>query len=97
MNELSSFEKYGEMAKSYMTKNREWMGLKDLSESEFTHVCEIARSILLSRDGILKGGSFVQAIINNDLRGAVNYADATCAKAIKSFVVLYQNCDSYNY
>jgi hypothetical protein len=94
-NVTDKIDQYEIVAKRYLTKNREWAGLENLSEEEFAHVCNIGKSILLTRDGILQGGSFVQAVVNNDLKGAINRADATCIKALKGFVALNHNCDIF--
>jgi hypothetical protein len=45
----------------------------------------------MSRDGIRPGGSFVEAICNNNLREAVNRADLTAIRGIKFFVYCYNN------
>ena len=42
------------------------------------HLVSVAASILMLRDGIQSGGGFAQAVINNDLEGAINRADMTC-------------------
>jgi hypothetical protein len=37
-------------------------------------------------------GSFVESIINNDLRGAVDRADSECIKHLRTFVLTKHNC-----
>jgi len=44
---------------------------------EQKHVVEIGSSIMMYRDGILNGGGFVTAFVNNDLIDAINRADKT--------------------
>ena len=44
---------------------------------EQRHVVQIGSSIMMHRDGILNGGGFVTAFVNNDLIDAVNRADKT--------------------
>jgi hypothetical protein len=78
-----------------MVKNRTYFGLSEMTEDEFSHVCDLASSVLLTRDGVMLGGSFVRAIVDNDLNGAVGRADATAIKALKAFVVLKNNCDVF--
>jgi hypothetical protein len=59
------------------------------------HAIDVAASVLMTRDGVLQGGSFVQAIIDNNLREAINRADDTCIKYLKFFVAINHNCGSY--
>jgi hypothetical protein len=47
-------------------------------DEEKDHIVSVAASILMLRDGIQSGGGFAQAVINNDLEGALNRADSTC-------------------
>ena len=42
------------------------------------HIVSVAASILMLRDGVQMGGGFAQAVINNDLEGAIDRADITC-------------------
>jgi len=42
------------------------------------HLKDIVSSVMMTRDNIRPGGSFVQAVCNNDLFDAVNRADTEC-------------------
>ena len=44
---------------------------------------------------VLMGGSFAQAIVDNNLREAINRADDTCIKYLKFFSIINYNCGSY--
>ena len=44
------------------------------------HVVQIGQSIMMHRDGILNGGGFVTAFVNNDLLQAISRADDTISK-----------------
>jgi hypothetical protein len=45
-------------------------------------------SVLQTRDGGIPGGSFVQAIVKNDLSGSYNRADSTNRKVIPFYIIL---------
>ena len=59
-----------------------------LTEEEMTHVKSIGVSVLQTRDGGLQGGSFVQAVVKNDLSGSYNRADSTNSKVIPFYIIL---------
>jgi hypothetical protein len=54
-------------------------GVSDYSD----HIIDIIVSVMMDRDGIMQGGGFVQAICNNDLRGAISRADEDCTKHLR--------------
>jgi hypothetical protein len=55
---------------------------------EVKHMAELGASIMLTRDGILQGGSLVKAVVDNDLYGAIARADTTVIKGVKYFLQL---------
>lgn len=61
------------------------------------HVIRIIKSVMMHRDGVLSGGGFVEAVVNNDLRQAVGRADATCYGALKVIVAANIHCYVENY
>jgi hypothetical protein len=61
------------------------------TDEDFSHVCNIAASIMMTRDSVLMGGSFAQAVVDNDLDGAINRADITCRQHLDFFV----HCKKY--
>lgn len=68
-----------------------WYGTQmavSLSPQEMEHVLNIGLSVLQTRDGGIPGGSFVQAIVNNDLSGAFGRADSTNLKSIPFYIDL---------
>lgn len=68
-----------------------WYGTQmgvSLSPQEMGHVLNIGLSVLQTRDGGIPGGSFVQAIVNNDLSGAFGRADNINLKAIPFYIIL---------
>lgn len=62
-----------------------------LSEADKKHIAFIAASVMMTRDGFLQGGSFVQAIIQNDLECAVTRADKLMSKCIPFMVYVKRN------
>ncbi len=69
----------------------EWYGRQTketLTEEEISHVTSVGVSVLQTRDGGIPGGSFVQAIVKNDLSGSYNRADSTNRKVIPFYIIL---------
>lgn len=57
------------------------------------HIIDIIVSVMRTRDGVgPMGGSFVQAIVDNDLFEAVSRADQDCLKNIRIIVAAKRNC-----
>lgn len=55
------------------------------------HILDILISVMLSRDKIQKGGSFVEAVCSNQLAQAINRADNECMQNLKLIVNTYNN------
>lgn len=56
------------------------------------HIVNIIASVMMTRDGVgLKGGGFVQSVIDNDLYGAISKADAECYQHLKLIVAAKTN------
>ena len=69
----------------------QWYGTQmavTLTEEEMNHVINIGTSILQTRDGGIQGGSFVQAVVDNDLSRTYNRADSTNRKVIPFYIIL---------
>jgi hypothetical protein len=62
--------------------------METLTEEEISHVTSVGVSVLQTRDGGIPGGSFVQAIVKNDLSGSYNRADSTNRKVIQFYIIL---------
>jgi hypothetical protein len=77
---MTIIEKYMAVAKE---KSEKYAEGKNLSP----HIIHIMASIMLTRDNELQGGSFVQAIVNNNLDEAINRADDECIKHLKMFSI----------
>ena len=59
-----------------------------LTEEEMSHVINIGTSVLQTRDGGMQGGSFVQAVVDNDLTRTYNRADSINRKVIPFYIIL---------
>lgn len=81
-----------EKVAKYKAAAQKWAAMYKVDEQ---HAINVAASILMTRDGVLQGGSFAQAIVDNNLREAVGRADDTCIKYLKFFTVINNNCGSY--
>ena len=59
-----------------------------LTEEEMNHVINVGVSVLQTRDGGIQGGSFVQAVVDNDLTRTYNRADSINRKVIPFYIIL---------
>lgn len=76
--------------KLYQTA-RDFVKRYDVEVSD--HIIDIIVSVMRTRDGIHPmGGSFVQAIVNNDLYDAVTRGDNDCIKNLKIIAIALRNC-----
>ena len=92
MNVMDKIEFYRKEATNWMNENREWHKLTALTVKEFSHACDLAASVIMTRDNIMHGGSFVQAVIENNLDAAVSRADDTAIKVLHAMVSIKRNC-----
>jgi len=61
---------------------------KEVSE----HIIDIIVSVMMTRDNVQQGGSFAQAVIDNDLYTALTRADEDCLSNIKIITMASKNC-----
>ena len=69
----------------------QWYGTQmavTLTEEQMDHAKSVGVSVPQTRDGGIPGGSFVQAIVKNDLSGSYNRADSTNRKVIPFYIIL---------
>ena len=60
------------------------------SYGEMNHIANVAASVMMTRDKVLPGGGFAQAIVSNDLHGAFARADSIIVRSIRFMVhVMY--------
>lgn len=82
-----------ELVEVYFDKNAEHsIQDKAIRTWERAHIVAIGTSVLCTRWNIgYPGGSFVQAVVNNNLMQAVGSADSTNIHALKFYVQLMYN------
>lgn len=66
--------------------------LNDYEETASNHIIEIMISVMMTRDGLLQGGSFIQAVVDNDLRKAVSRADKECTAHLRVITLCANEC-----
>jgi hypothetical protein len=49
------------------------------------HIIDVMISVMMNRDGVQRGGSFVEAICNNNLDEACSRADDECINYLRLF------------
>jgi len=57
------------------------------------HIIDVMISVMMTKDNVLQGGSFVQAVIDNNLREAFNRADADCIKNLRIITLCANFCN----
>lgn len=63
-----------------------------LTKDDLEHIADIGTSVICTKLEIgYPGGSFVQSIVNNDLRGSFANADSVNAGAIRFYVMMMYN------
>jgi hypothetical protein len=66
--------------------------LNDYEETVSEHIIQIMISVMMTRDNLIQGGSFVQAVVDNNLRKAVSRADAECMKHLRIIALCANDC-----
>ena len=56
------------------------------------HIIDVMISVMMTRDNVLQGGSFVQAVVANNLRDAVSKADNECSKQLRIITLCANFC-----
>lgn len=64
---------------------------KDYKWEVSTHVKDVMRSLLMTRDKVWVGGDFVQSVLSNSLGEAVRRADDEMVKHLKHMVIARDN------
>lgn len=70
--------------------NRAKQFAKDYRVDVSQHIIEIMASTMMTRDNVLMGGGFVQAVIKNDLAQAIDRADPAVLANIRIIVLAYR-------
>jgi hypothetical protein len=64
---------------------------KSYNKSPNEHVIDVMASVMMTRDNVLHGGHFAQAVVNNDLVAAVTRADEEILKELKLITLAKHN------
>jgi hypothetical protein len=67
--------------------------LNRYNEEVSEHIIDVMISVMMTRDNVLQGGSFVQAVINNDLKDAISRADTECLKHLRIITLCANFCN----
>lgn len=91
METFKKIEVVKNLVAKYLKENGEHAGLSE-ADCQNTHIVEIGTSILCTRWNVgYAGGGFVQAVVDNDLQGAIGRADGTSIRALKFYCQLMYN------
>ena len=82
-------EKLKSKVERYVDDNlNEVQNWKILGEDNIAQIKMLAVDIAYYREGIIRGGSFVVAVVDNDLDKCIEYGDALCLRSLKLFVMV---------
>jgi hypothetical protein len=66
--------------------------LNRYNEQVSEHVIDVMISVMMTRDNLLQGGSFVQSVVSNNLREAISRADTDCTKNLRIITLCANFC-----
>ena len=69
----------------YLKKAKEFAAEYQVEVSE--HIIHVIASVMMTRDNVQQGGSFVQCVVRNDLYQAITRADKSCLENLKIIVL----------
>jgi len=61
-------------------------------ETVSDHIIDVMISVMMTKDNVLQGGSFVQAVVGNNLKETISRADTDCSKNIRIITICSQHC-----
>jgi len=79
------YQKIGKLLDSKWDSLRKMITSIDETSIDENHVKSICISIIQEKYRICHGGSFVHAIMENDLDGVLSHGDRDCLRALKLF------------
>jgi hypothetical protein len=77
-----------DIRQKYWDKAREFAKSYGVDASD--HIIEVMGSAMMTRDKVMMGGSFVEAVVNNDLAEAISRADPACLANIRIIILAYR-------
>jgi hypothetical protein len=66
--------------------------LNRYNEQVSDHIIDVMISVMMTRDKVLQGGSFVQAVVANDLKESISRADTDCSKNLRIITLCSNFC-----
>lgn len=66
--------------------------LNRYKEQASEHIVDVMISVMMTRDDVLQGGSFVQAVVANNLKNAISSADNECTKHLRIITLCANFC-----
>lgn len=62
------------------------------NEEVSEHIIDVMISVMMTRDNVLQGGSFVQAVVANNLRESISRADTECGNNLRIITLCANFC-----
>lgn len=62
------------------------------NEQVSEHIIDVMISVMMTRDNVLQGGSFVQAVVANNLKESISRADTECGKQLRIITLCANFC-----
>ena len=91
METFKKIEVVKNLVANYLKENGAHVGLSEF-DCQNDHIVQIGTSILCTKWQVgYAGGGFVQAVVDNDLQGAISRADSTNVRALKFYCQLMYN------
>ena len=56
------------------------------------HIIDVMISVMMTRDKVLQGGSFVQAVVANNLKESISRADTECGNQLRIITLCANFC-----
>jgi hypothetical protein len=66
--------------------------LNRYDEQVSEHIIDVMISVMMTRDNVLQGGSFVQAVVANNLKESISRADTDCSKNLRIITLCANFC-----
>jgi hypothetical protein len=77
-----------DIRENYWSKATDFAKSYGISPSE--HIIDVMCSAMMTRDNVLQGGSFVEAVVENDLFQAISRADSEVLANLRIIVLAYK-------
>jgi hypothetical protein len=77
-----------DIRQKYWDRAKEFAKSHGVEASE--HIIEVMGSAMMTRDKVMMGGSFVEAVVKNDLAEAISRADPACLANIRIIVLAFR-------